>query len=169
MYTVRTDTTPQTIAGFMVLYILGLLTSEAHVSIGSAVIAIGEEKAEVSGHTPDGRLEATKSAQLNDVFGFAQALGGMVGLVVASAVFQNGAYADLSRALDGHGFSEGQVRGAVTGLRGALWKSQADVTLRRVWLDSLVRNVDKVWLLVAVAGGVYTICAYCMPRRRFVV
>jgi hypothetical protein len=159
MYTVRADTTPQAIAGFMVLYILGLLTSETQSSIGSAIIALREEEL--------GPL-INKEEYVKDFFGFAQALGGMVGLVVASAVFQNGAFTHLSRGLDGHGFSEEQVRGAITGVRSALWQRQVDVKFKSLWLDSLVRGVDNVWMLAAVAGGVYTVCAYCMSRKRFI-
>jgi hypothetical protein len=168
MYTVRASTTPQTIAGFMVLYILGLLTSEAQYSIGVEIIAVnkGRKQQNVTEVEVDEMIGA-EVGEMTRFFGFAQALGGLIGLAVASAVFQNGAFSDLNKTLHGQNLTKAQVQSAITGVRSDIWKYRPDAKLRALWLNTLVKNVDNVWMIVAVTGGLYTLSAYCMSRKRF--
>jgi LPXTG-motif cell wall-anchored protein len=169
MYTVRAETTPQTIAGFMVLYILGLLTSEAQYSVGAEIIKVVRDRTQQKETVHEENESAiTETEEMARLFGFAQALGGLIGLVVATAVFQNTAFSRLDKTFRDQGVSKDQVRPAITGVRSEMWKSRPDVELRALWLDSLVKSVDGVWIMVAVAGALCTVSAYCMSRKRFI-
>jgi LPXTG-motif cell wall-anchored protein len=163
MYTVRSWTSPAAIGGYMVLYLLGFLTSEAQGGIGTGIIAAS--KASDHEKETEAELDEVIQAETEDMtrfFGFAQALGGVVGLTVASAVFQNSAFSGLSKTLRDQNLTRRQVQSAVFGVRSEIWKSQPDAQSKAQFLDTLVKRIDNVWMLVVITGCLYTACAYCL-------
>jgi MFS family permease len=93
-------------------------------------------------------------------------LGGQViALAVAGQVFHSAAIRNLRSVLSGQNFSEQDIESAVAGLQSKVLE-QVHGPLREEVILALVNALQKVFVLIPVAGGVMLLTALCMKREK---
>lgn len=147
MYTVEADTPAGHTYGFSVLLGLGLATIMAPYSMVPYMVK------------PDRIPEAIQF--LNNAQGQSQ----MMGLVIASAIFQSKALIGVRGVLEGDSYTDTQIRDAVGGAHSETFQ-QLSEELRNRCIDVIVRVIQDEWLLVVVGGAVTAICGAMMPVMR---
>ncbi|CAM1511792.1 Fc.00g093050.m01.CDS01 [Cosmosporella sp. VM-42] len=148
MYTIKVDSPASYTYGFSVLLGLGLTTSQAGYSVASHLV---------------------KSERVPEVIQFlniSQGQSQMLGLCIASAIFQSKAFDGMKAVLDGHGFSTDEILAAIAGSRSKVFESISP-ELRRRCLDVLVSTISDIWIMVIAAGALMTICSFFLSRKRF--
>lgn len=147
MFTMGVTTPASHAYGFSVLLGLGLAATMAPYSIVPYMVK------------PDRISEAIQF--LNNAQGQSQ----MLGLLIASAIFQSEALKGVSGVLSGEGYSDGEIRQAVAGSHSEVLQEMNEQLRRRV-LDAIVKTIQHEWILVITAGVLLTICGALMPKKR---
>ncbi|KAL4787630.1 major facilitator superfamily domain-containing protein [Aspergillus varians] len=86
-------------------------------------------------------------------------------LVIASQVFQSTAVRNLDAVLDGQGFSETEIRNAVSGAQSALFRS-LDGGVREEAVAAITGGVQRAFVIPLVAGVVGSVGSLFMRRER---
>ncbi|AEO70845.1 uncharacterized protein THITE_122455 [Thermothielavioides terrestris NRRL 8126] len=148
MATVTANTPPGRILGYTVLLGLGMTTSQAGYAVGNRLVA------------------PARVAEMIQFLNVGQGSSMLIGLTVASAVFQTRAFAGLRAVLGPLGFDDAQIRAAVAGSRSDVLRSVApDVRAR--CLDAIVDSIARCWFMVVAAGALYTLCSLFLSRARY--
>ena len=148
MYTVRQDTSPRNISGYTTLVGLGMTCTQAGYAVGPLLVK------------PD------RVAELIQFLNFSQGSSQLIGLAIASSVFQNVTFAGLKKILAGQGFSDTEIQAAIAGSRSrVLEETSPDVRLRCIGV--IVQSIDDAWILVIAAGALWTLCSCSLTRKRF--
>jgi hypothetical protein len=148
MHTMEASTSASHAYGFSVLLGLGIATTMAPYSIVPYMVK------------PDRISEAIQF--LNNAQGQSQ----MLGLLIASAIFQSQALSGVRGVLEPEGYSDSQIRDAVAGSHSEVLREMEE-GLRRRCLDAIVTVIQHVWILVITSGVIGTICGLLMPKKRF--
>ncbi|KPM45413.1 hypothetical protein AK830_g1233 [Neonectria ditissima] len=148
MYTIKVDSPASYTYGFSALIGFGLTVSQA-------------------GYAVAGRLvEPDRMADVIQFLNISQGQSQMLGLAIASAIFQSKAFDGMKEVLDGQGFSTKEIRAAIAGSQSKVLESISP-ELREQCLDVLVKTIADIWIMVIVAGGLLTVCAGFLSRKRF--
>ncbi|KAK0630485.1 major facilitator superfamily domain-containing protein [Bombardia bombarda] len=86
-------------------------------------------------------------------------------LVVAGQVYQSVAVENLTAALAGHGFTADEIAGSVTGAQSPLF-AQLSGELRDAAINAIVGAMQRVFILIIVAGAVMIVASLGMKRER---
>ena len=148
MYTVRTDTAPANIYGYSILLGLGMTTSQAGYAVGVLLV------------NPD------RVAELIQLLNISQGQSQLIGLTLASAIFQNLTYSRLKTVLAGTGYPNSEIKAALAGARSTVLET-ATPELRAKCIDVIVQGIRGSWVLVIAAGALYTFCSCFLTRKRF--
>lgn len=148
MYTVRMDTAPAKIYGFAILLGLGMTTAQAGYAVGPLLVK------------PD------RVAELIQFLNISQGQSQLIGLTLASAIFQNRTYPRLKTVLVGTGYSDSEIRAALAGSKSTILET-ATPELRAKCIDLIVQGVRDVWMLIIAAGALYAVCSCFLTRKRF--
>ncbi|KAJ5889079.1 hypothetical protein N7495_009120 [Penicillium taxi] len=148
MYTIRADTSPAHVYGFSVLVGLGLIVSQASYSVAAS------------------KVDADRSAEVIQFFNISQGQSQLLGLVIASSIYQSTAFDGMKSALAGLGFSDSEIQTAIAGAQSAILE-QISPELRAKCIQIIVRSIGYDWLLVVVAGALQLICALFLTKKRF--
>ncbi|OAG01985.1 MFS general substrate transporter [Paraphaeosphaeria sporulosa] len=147
MYTVQAHTSNTNIAGYTVLLGLGMTCSQAPYAVGHLLVP------------------AKREPELIQYINISQGSSQLIGLVVASAIFQGLAFNGMKNVL-GPGYMDEEVRGAIAGARSAvLERVTPEVHAQAV--DVIVDAISNIWLLVVAAGVLWTVCSFFLTRARF--
>ena len=84
-----------------------------------------------------------------------------ISLSIAASLFQNRGYINLNEALQGYGFSEQELRGALAGARSAVLAG-GDALVKAKAIGAIVKTMDSIWILVIVAGAVSLVSGVLM-------
>ncbi|KAH6853759.1 major facilitator superfamily domain-containing protein [Chaetomium sp. MPI-CAGE-AT-0009] len=150
MYTVRASTPVAHIQGFGVLLGLGMATSQAGYAVGNQLV------------------RPARAAELIQFLNVSQAASQLIGLAIASAVFQTQALGGMTAVLAPLGFDRDQIQAAVAGARSDVLQS-VDPEVRAQCLGIIVHAISCCWLLVVAAGSLYTLCSLFLTRSRWIV
>ncbi|KAH8736400.1 major facilitator superfamily domain-containing protein [Ilyonectria robusta] len=148
MYTIKADSPASHTYGFSALVGFGLTISQAGYAVAGGIV---------------------KPERMADVIQFlniSQGQSQMLGLAIASAIFQSKAFEGMSVVLDGQGFTTEEIRAAIAGSQSKVLQSISP-ELRERCLNVLVETIADIWIMVIVAGALLTICACFMSRKRF--
>ncbi|KAJ0107293.1 hypothetical protein J7T55_015758 [Diaporthe amygdali] len=148
MYTIKIDTPLSNLYGFISLLGLGMATSQAGYAVGNHLVR--EERA----------------AELIQFLNISQGQSQLIGLVIASSVFQTQAFSGLESILGGR-YSDADIRAAVAGAQSIIFE-QLDEDTRRQCLVVIVNSIGSCWTLVIAAGATYTICSAFLSRNRVI-
>lgn len=148
MYTVRYDTSVANIYGYSVLLGLGMTTTQAGYAVGPLLVR------------PDRVPEVIQFLNIS------QGSSQLIGLAIASCIFQTRGFDRLQTVLSGTGYSKDEIRAAIAGTRSQVLET-ASPELRARCVDAIVRTIDDVWIMVIVAGALWTICSFFLTRKRF--
>lgn len=148
MYTIEADTPTSHTYGFSVLLGIGLTVTQAPYALAPHMVK------------PDRISEVIQF--LNNAQGQSQ----MLGLLIASAVFQSEALEGMKKALSGEGYSEEEIQGAIAGSHSEILQ-EMEPEMRARALDVIVHTIQHEWVMVITAGAVLTICALFVTKKRF--
>lgn len=148
MRSVRSDTPLARIYGYTIILGLGMMTIQAGYVIGPLLTK------------PDQRHDAVRFLNV------AQGQGMLMGLTIASSVFQSVAFSRLKEALVGTDFSDAGIHAAVAGVRSTALE-QLHPDLRARCVDAVIKSINDVWVLVIVAGSVSVLCSCFLSRERY--
>lgn len=150
MYTVRADTPVAHIQGFCALLGLGMATSQAGYAVGNQLV------------------RPARAAELIQFLNVSQAASQLIGLAIASAVFQTQALGGMTAVLRPLGYNTAEIEAAVAGARSDVLQ-RVSPEVRAQCLDIIVHAISQCWLLVVAAGAMYTLCSLFLTRSRWIV
>ena len=148
MYTVHADTPPTHIYGYAILLGIGMSTTQAGYVVGPLLV---------------------RSDRISEVIQFlniSQGQSQLIGLTIASAIFQSTTYSGLNTVLDGAGYSNHEIQAAIAGAKSTVLET-ATPELRAYSINVIVHSISDTWVLVITAGALYTICSCFLTRKRF--
>ena len=149
MYTVRAHTPTANIIGYSILLGIGQVTSMAPYDLVTMLV-------------PRDRIpEAIQFLNIS------QGSSQLIGLAVASLIFQTGTFSGLKHVLADMGYSDGEIRTAVAGARSTILQ-EVTPELRDRAIGVIVHNIDNVWLMVVAGGALYMVSSLFLSRSRFI-
>ncbi len=149
MYMVTRDTPVANIYGYTVLLGLGMMTSQAGYAVGNRIV------------------RQSRAAELIQYLNMSQWSSQLIGLALASAIFQSQVYEGVKVILSPLGYTDQDIQLAVAGTRSnLLWTVTPDV--RDQCLHIIVRSISRCWVLVMVAGALQTLCSLFLTKSRWV-
>ncbi len=149
MYTVKQDTPVANIQGYTVLLGLGMMTSQAGYAVGNRIV------------------RPSRAAELIQFLNISQGSSQLIGLTIASVIFQTKSFDGLQSVLSHLGFNDDQIRAAVVGTRSDVLR-QVSPEVREQCLAIIVRSISRCWVLVIAAGTLYTVCSLFLVRTRWI-
>lgn len=147
MYTVDYDTEPAKIYGYSILLGIGMTTTQAAYAVGPTLVA------------PERVAESLQFMNIS------QGQGLLLGLTIASAIFQSLTFNGLSNLLADTAASKADIQGAVAGAKSQLLQNLSP-ELRAEALDVIVDSIDNVYIMAIAAGAVYVVCSCFLKRSR---
>lgn len=148
MYTVRVSSPLGLITGASVVLGLGMMTSQAGYAVGNLLVV------------------PSRRSELIQFLNISQGQSQLIGLVIASAVFQTRTFAGLKELL-GADHTDEEIRGAIAGARSEVLQN-APTEVREESLEVIVSSIGEAWILVIAAGALYTICSLALTKSRFI-
>ncbi|OJJ71062.1 hypothetical protein ASPBRDRAFT_196595 [Aspergillus brasiliensis CBS 101740] len=152
MYTVQYDTPAANIYGYSILLGLGMTTTQAGYAVGPFFVP------------PD------RVAELIQYLNISQGSSQLIGLAIASCIFQSLGFQRLKEVLlaQTEYYSDAQIQAAIAGARSELLQN-ATPELRAKCVDAIVKTIGDVWVMVIAAGALWTLCSLFLTRKRFLV
>jgi hypothetical protein len=136
MHTIEISTTTSAIYGYEALVAIGIgLTMQVAYSVAVA---------KVKQHDVQNAIGFINVAQIGTT---------AIALSIAASVFQNRGFINLKEALQGYGFSELELRGALAGAQSVVLIG-GDKVVKAKALVAIVKTMDRIWVLPIVAGAV---------------
>ncbi|KAI0877922.1 major facilitator superfamily domain-containing protein [Hypoxylon argillaceum] len=148
MYTVTKETANANLIGYAILLGVGMTTSQAAYAIGNQLV------------------EPARAAELIQYINISQGSSQLIGLAIASAIFQTQSF-DGTRRILGPEYSDADIQAAIAGARSDILTSVPPAT-RDAVIDVIVDAISKVWILVIAGGALHTVCSLFLTRSRFV-
>lgn len=148
LHTIDITTSTSAIYGYEVLLAIG---TGATMQIAYAVSV-----AKVKQHDVQNAIGFINVAQIGTL---------AISLSIAGSVFQNRGFINLREALDGYGFSEQDLRGALSGAQSGVLNGSGEVVKEKAVM-AIVKTLDSVWILTIVAGAVSLIAGLLMRWER---
>jgi Na+/melibiose symporter-like transporter len=140
MYTVGVDTLIANIYGYTILLGLGMTTTQAGYAIGPLLV------------------KEDRVAEVIQFLNISQGQSQLIGLTIASSIFQSTTASGLKKVLAGSGYSNSEIQAAIAGAKSAVLQTTTPV-VRKQCIDAIIRGINDVWVLVIAAGALYTICS----------
>ncbi|PGG98770.1 hypothetical protein GX51_06629 [Blastomyces parvus] len=148
MYIVRADTPAATIYGFSILLAIGMTTTQAAYAIGPILVK------------PDRVVECIQFLNISQV------QSQLLGLTIASQVFQSLTLRGLGDVFQGSGYTKEDIQTAIGGVRSKVL-SNATPEVRAAAIDVIVRNIGNIYVLAIAAGVLYIVCSCFLKRDRW--
>jgi MFS family permease len=148
MYTVKATTRTSNIAGYTMLVGLGMATTQAGYAVGNTLVG------------------PARAAELIQFLNISQGSSQLIGLAIASTVFQTETFKRLKQIL-GPKYNDSEIEGAMAGTQSALLR-EVDSETRTACIVAIVQGISKCWILIITAGALYTVCSCLLTRARFV-
>ena len=147
MHTVQLHTPVANIYGYTILLALGTTTSQAGYAVAPTIVPLNR---------------VHEALQFMNV---AQGQSLLLGLTIASAIFQNRTFDNLRTIFSTLGYSDAEIRGAVAGARSMIL-TDASPDVREQALNIIIRVIDDIYFMIIAAGSLYVICSCFLPRKK---
>lgn len=148
MYNVSANTQPANIYGYAILLGLGMTTTQAGYAVAPLLVK------------PD------RVAEVIQFLNISQGQSQLIGLTIASSIFQSLTYSGLKAVLAGTQYSDVEIQAAIAGAQSTVLET-ATPELRSRCIDVIVDTIEDAWVLVIAAGALYTLCSLFLTHRRF--
>ncbi|RSL68156.1 hypothetical protein CEP53_002658 [Fusarium sp. AF-6] len=148
MYTIKADSPASYTYGFSALLGFGLTTSQASYAVAAHIVK------------PDRLAESIQFLNIS------QGKSQMLGLAIASSIFQSRTFDGMNKVLQGQGFSTEEIRAAIAGSQSKILATISP-ELRRRCLDVLVKTISEIWVMVIAAGALLTVSSLFLTKKRF--
>ncbi|KAH9890329.1 major facilitator superfamily domain-containing protein [Xylariomycetidae sp. FL2044] len=149
MYTVDIHTSNARLAGYAVLLGAGMTTSQAAYAVGNLLV------------------EPDQAADLIQFINISQGSSQLIGLAIASAVFQAQSFGGIRRLLSPDEYSDADIQAAIAGARSEVLTS-APPAIKDAAIDIIVGAISRVWIMIIFAGALHTVCSLFLTRERFI-
>lgn len=147
MYTVHYDTKPANIYGYSILLGIGMTTTQAAYSVGPRI------------------ADPKRIPECIQFMNIGQGQSQLLGLAIASAIFQSQTSNGLNALLADKGYSEADIQSAIAGARSTLLE-ELPPDLKAKALDVIVNSIDKIYIMAIAAGALYIIASCLLPIHR---
>lgn len=148
MHTIDATTSVSAIYGYEVLVAIGAgIGMQLMYAVAVAV---------VQPHEIMGAIGIMNTAQIGTT---------AIALSIANALFQNVGFIKLRDALEGRGFTEGEIRGALAGAHSAVLTA-TDPEVLGAAINAIVDTMSTIWILVIVAGATSIVAGALMKREK---
>ncbi|CAI7664274.1 unnamed protein product [Penicillium glandicola] len=148
MYMVKLDTSAANVYGYSILMGLGMTTTQAAYAVGPTLV------------TPDRVSECLQFMNIG------QGQSQLLGLAIASAIFQTKTLNGLTALLGNKGYSQADIQGAIAGTQSTLME-RLPSALKTEALKVIVSSISDVYVMAVSAGALYVVASCLLPRRRF--
>ncbi|KAJ4326995.1 hypothetical protein N0V84_002608 [Fusarium piperis] len=148
MYTIKADSPASYTYGFSALLGFGLTVSQAGYAVAARIVK------------PDRLAESIQFLNIS------QGKSQMLGLAIASSIFQSRAFDGMNKVLQGQGFTTEEIRAAIAGSQSKILGTISP-ELRRRCLDVLVKTISEIWVMVIAAGALLTVSSLFLTKKRF--
>lgn len=154
MFTVDSDTSPARVYGYSVLIAIGTgVSAQAAYSVVPIKVAMDER------HGPRMIPDAISFINMAQIGSIVHALA------ISGTVFQNLAFQNLQHALAGRGFTDAELHGAISGAQSQVISS-AGPEVRALAVSAIIKAMDRVYILVIVAGAFCLLSSLPMKWER---
>ena len=153
-------------AGGAAMYTVDASSPVAYTYGFSLLLGLGLASTQCGYYVAGNHVGPARGAEAIQFLNVAQGSGQMLGLLLASTLFQNEAFRGVKEVLRGLSYSEEQIRGAIGGTRSPILEAMAP-ELRQRCLDAIVRTIQKEWIFVLTVGAAMVICAMFLSKSRF--
>ncbi|KAL4942105.1 hypothetical protein BDV06DRAFT_170266 [Aspergillus oleicola] len=155
-----------TIASALILAHLTPSTPTAQIYGFSILMAIGTGLTMQLGYTVASlKVEASDIFSAINLQNIAQIGATLICLVIASQVFQSTAVRNLNNVLAGQGFSQAEIRNAVSGAQSTLF-AYLEADLREEAIRGITDAIQRTFIIPLVAGAVGVSSSLLMKRER---
>ena len=155
-----------TVGGALLTKYLDPSTSPATIYGLSIITAFGTGLAMLTGYSIASLTTAPENAGAALSMQNVSQLGGQtIALAVAGQIYHSVAVANLRSVLSIQDFSDEDIESAVAGVQSKVLE-QVHGTLRREVIQAVVSAMQKVFVLIPVAGAVMLLTALCMKREK---
>ena len=148
MHTVHLGTSTSAIYGYEVLMAIG---AGITMQVAYSVTVVKVKK-----HDIQNAIGFINVAQIGTI---------AISLSIAASIFQNRGYINLREALQGYGFGEQELRGALAGAQSAVLMG-GDSLVKAKAIAAIVKTLDSVWILTVVAGAVSLLSGVAMKWEK---
>ncbi|SPO07260.1 related to aflatoxin efflux pump AFLT [Cephalotrichum gorgonifer] len=152
-------------AGSAAMYTINISSPDSHIYGFTALTALGLTVSQASYDVAAHMVRPDQIPEVIQFINISQGQSQLLGLAIASAIFQAEAFKGMKDLLGPLGYSDGEVRGAIAGSRSQLLESVSP-EIKAEALEVIVGVIAKEWVLVIAAGALQTICALFMSRKR---
>lgn len=149
MYTVHAETPVSNIYGYSVILGLGMATSQSGYSVGAESVA------------------AEDGAEVIQFMNISQGQAQLLGLVIASSIFQSLTFRGLKKLLSESNFTDADIRAAVAGAQSKVL-GKVSPELRAKALEVIVKSINDAYILAIAAGALYVICSLFLKPQKSV-
>ncbi|OAA79668.1 MFS transporter [Akanthomyces lecanii RCEF 1005] len=149
MYTVHAETPVSNIYGYSVILGLGMATSQSGYSVGAESVA------------------AEDGAEVIQFMNISQGQAQLLGLVIASSIFQSLTFRGLKKLLSESNFTDADIRAAVAGAQSKVL-GKVSPELRAKGLEVIVKSINDAYILAIAAGALYVICSLFLKPQKSV-
>ena len=91
---------------------------------------------------------------------------GVISLGIAGSVFQNVGFQKLKTALDGLGFSEAEIRSALTGTQSVVFQHGTAEVVKTKALEAIVQTMDQIYIMIVAAGALALVLSLFLKREK---
>jgi hypothetical protein len=152
MSTITATTPVGNVYGYSVLVGIGSgLTIQCGYSVATVKVAM-------NGHPED----VPNAVSLQNV---SQVGSTLIALVIAGQIFQSLSFNDMKTVLAGHGFSDSEIRNAITGTQSVVFDTISP-ELKVKAIGAITNAIAKAWILLIVGGAVSLVSSVFMKRER---
>ncbi|KAJ5892903.1 hypothetical protein N7504_009594 [Penicillium tannophilum] len=155
-----------TVAGALFVAYLSPSTPVAQIYGFSILMGVGTGITMQLGYSVGSlKVKPTDTLSAINLQNVAQIGATVVCLVIASQAFHSNAVNNLNQVLEGQGFSQADIHGAVAGAQSTLFE-KLDGDLRTVAIGAITSAMARAFVIPLVAGAVSTISSLLMSRER---
>ncbi|PKS12448.1 hypothetical protein jhhlp_000654 [Lomentospora prolificans] len=154
------------IAGAGAMYHVTASTPDAHVYGFTVILAFGMTVTQAGYDVATRIAPKDRIPEAIQFMNISQGQSQLLGLTIASALFQNEAFRGVKEILGGMGYADADIQQAITGSRSVLLQGLSPELNQRC-LDVVIETISKEWILVLTAGALHTVCSLLMTRKRF--
>ena len=157
MFTVDSQTSPAKVYGYSVLIAFGTgLSSQVAYSVVPIKMTVDSR---YGPHMIPDAISFINMAQIGSV---------VHALAISGTVFQTLAFQNLKHTLAGMGLSEAQLHSAISGTESKLLATVSD-EVKALAVGAIVKAMDRVYILVIVAGGVCFLASLPMKAEKLFI
>ncbi|KAK9453375.1 Efflux pump patC [Dipodascopsis uninucleata] len=152
MYTVRSYTNPAKIYGYSIVLGLGMATTQAGYAVATKMV------------TPDQIVTCIQFMNIS------QGQSQLIGLTVASTIFQNLTFRGIKNVLDkvtastGVTYSNADIESAIAGAKSSIF-SEVTADVKSKLIDVIVRSINDAYILALSAGALYIVASCLLIRE----